>query len=30
MKTRLRHIPHPDRLGLMPMASAVRPRVPAT
>ena len=30
MKTRLRHIAHQDRRGLMPAVSAVRPRVPAT
>ena len=30
MNTRLRHSPHQDCLGLMPAASDVRPRVPAT
>ena len=30
MNTRVRHSPHQDRPGLMPAASDVRPRVPAT
>jgi hypothetical protein len=30
MNTRLRHIAHQDRRGLMPAALTLRPRVPAT